>query len=63
MAKKKYKRHPKYVKPKDPTFKEWWDVQSEKTQKTLKIAAIAVAAVIVLSVIFLFGLGYVFFLE
>lgn len=56
MAKKKYKRHPKYVKPKDPTFKEWWAVQSEKTQKNLKIAAIAVAVVIVLSLIFYYGI-------
>jgi len=55
MSKKHIKRPQKYVKPKDPTFKEWWAVQSEKTQKTLKIAAIAVAAVILLSVIFYYG--------
>lgn len=55
MSKKHIKRPQKYVKPKDPTFKEWWAKQSEKTQKTLKITAIAVAAVILLSVIFYYG--------
>lgn len=55
MSKKNIKRPQKYVKPKDPTFKEWWAQQSEKTQKNLKIAAIAVAAVILLSVIFYYG--------
>lgn len=55
MSKKHIKRPQKYVKPKDPTFKEWWAMQSEKTQKNLKIAAIAVAAVILLSVIFYYG--------
>lgn len=56
MSKKKnIKRPQKYVKPKDPTFKEWWGSQSEKTQKNLKIAAIAVAAVILLAVIFYYG--------
>ena len=55
MSKKNIKRPQKYVKPKDPTFKEWWAKQSEKTQKTLKAAAIAVVAVILLSVIFYYG--------
>ena len=55
MSKKHIRRPQKYVKPKDPTFKEWWAQQSEKTQKNLKIAAIAVAAAILLSVIFYYG--------
>lgn len=55
MSKKRIKRPQKYVKPKDPTFKEWWALQSEATQKKLKIAAIAVAAVILLAVIFYYG--------
>lgn len=55
MSKKHIKRPQKYVKPKDPTFKEWWAVQSEKTQKNIKIAAIAVAVAIVLAVIFYYG--------
>ena len=55
MSKKRFKRPQKYVKPKDPTFKEWWAMQTEATQKKLKIAAIAVAAVIVLAVIFYYG--------
>jgi len=55
MSKKKIRRPQKYVKPKDPTFKEWWAVQSEKTKKNLKIAAIAVVAVIVLAIIFYYG--------
>lgn len=55
MSKKRIKRPQKYVKPKDPTFKEWWAVQSEKTQKNIKIAAIAVVAVIVLAIIFYYG--------
>ena len=46
MSKKKIKRPQKYQKKPDPTFKEWWALQSEKTQKNLKIAAIAVLAVI-----------------
>ena len=56
MSKKNIKRPQKYVKPKDPTFKEWWTLQSEKTQKAIKIAAIAVAAVILLSVIWYYGI-------
>lgn len=56
MSKKKFKRPQKYVKPKDPTFKEWWAMQSEKKQKNLKIAAIAVVALIVLSVVFYYGI-------
>lgn len=55
MSKKRIKRPQKYVKPKDPTFKEWWAVQSEKTQKNIKTAAIAVVAVIVLAIIFYYG--------
>ena len=55
MSKKHIRRPQKYVKPKDPTFKEWWNAQTEKTQKNLKIAAIAVAVAIVLAVIFYYG--------
>ena len=48
MSKKHIRRPQKYVKPKDPTFKEWWAAQSEKKQKMYKIIAAAVAAVLLL---------------
>jgi len=56
MSKKHIRRPQKYVKPKDPTFKEWWAAQSEKKQHMYKIIAIAVVVAILLGVVYYYGI-------
>jgi hypothetical protein len=48
MSKKKIRRPQSYQKKQDPTFKEWWRAQTERTRKSIIYALIALAAVIVL---------------
>ena len=48
MSKKKIKRKQQYRKPKERTFKEWWNDQSAKAQKWYEIGAIALADCLVL---------------
>ena len=48
MSKKKIRRPQQYQKKPDPTFKEWWQAQTERTRKSIICALIALAAVIVL---------------
>ena len=52
MSKKKIKRPQQYKKPKDRTFKEWWQDQSEGTRKGIVTGCIAVLAVIVLLLVY-----------
>lgn len=52
---KHYRRKPKYVKPKERTFVEWWNDQTERTRRTLMITGIAVVAVIVLLIVGYYG--------
>ena len=56
MSKKKIKRKQQYKRPKERTFKEWWQDQTEKTRKNILIAAIAAAAVIVLALVWYYGI-------
>ena len=56
MSKKKIKRKQQYRKPKERTFKEWWNDQSAKAQKWYKIGAIALAAIIVLLIVWYYAI-------
>ena len=55
MSKKKIRRPQQYQKKPDPTFKEWWQAQTERTRKSIICALIALAAVIVLVVVWYYG--------
>ena len=55
MSKKKIKRKQQYRKPKERTFKEWWNDQSAKAQKWYKIG-IALAAIIVLLIVWYYAI-------
>lgn len=55
MSKKKIRRPQQYQKKPDPTFKEWWQAQTERTRKSILCALIALAAVIVLVVVWYYG--------
>lgn len=35
MSKKKIRRPQQYQKKPDPTFKEWWQAQTERTRKSI----------------------------
>ena len=41
MSKKKIRRPQQYQKKPDPTFKEWWQAQTERTRKSIICALIA----------------------
>lgn len=56
MSKKKIRRPQQYQKKPDPTFKEWWQAQTERTRKSIICALIALAAVIVLVVVWYYGI-------
>ena len=56
MSKKKIKRKQQYRKPKERTFKEWWNDQSAKAQKWYKIGAIALVAIIVLLIVWYYAI-------
>lgn len=56
MSKKKIKRKQAYKRPKERTFKEWWQDQTEKTRKTIICACIAVLVVIALALGYYYGI-------
>lgn len=55
MSKKKIKRPQKYQKPKERTMKEWWQDQSQRTQKSIIYALVALAVVVVLALGYYYG--------